>query len=314
MISVIICTYEQPLTLGWLLESLARQTYTGPFQILIADDGSEPEVLGVVKEAAWRLHLDARYLWQPDSGFRISRSRNNAIRCAVGELLIFLDGDMVVRPGFIAAHAKAHETNQRILVCGTRESISLRADRPPKNAEELHFLAEQTSHIEATQSEFPQQEAWARSRSPWMAISGCNFSIRNSPDVIFDEAFVGWGTEDREFACRMQKKGYRLVVMDATRAIHVDLVAPKSGHRHTDDNRENQELSDLIRNKLLFRRLHPDIDTTPATRMLQNCSIDPGTGHWSYNPAHVAIDLPSAIESAEAWMDQHGIAFRPSQA
>lgn len=313
MISVIICTYQQPLTLGWLLDSLAQQNYTGPFQILIADDGSDAEVLAVVKEASWRLHLDVRYIWQPDAGFRISRSRNNAIRCATGELLVFIDGDTVVRPGFLDAHAKAHQTSQKLLLCGTRENITLRADRPPKNAEELHFLAEQTSRIEAAASEYPQQEAWANSKSPWMAISGSNFSVRNSADITFNEAFIGWGTEDREFACRMLKKGYRISVTDAARAIHVDLVAPKSTHRHTEDNRENLELSDLIRNKLLFRRLHPDVDTTPAIKMLQNCSIDPGTGYWSYDPAHIAIDLNSAIQSAEAWMDQHGIAFRPGQ-
>ena len=312
MISVIICAYEQPLAIGWLLESLTQQTFKGPFEVLIADDGSDPQVLAIVKEVSWRLPLDIRYIWQPDAGFRLCRSRNNAIRLALGELLIFLDGDMVVRPDFIQTHVAAHATGDKILLCGTRETLRIRADRPPKNPEEVFLLTEQTSHIEAVESEYPQQEAWSRSQFPWMAISGSNFSIRKAPEIVFDEAFTGWGTEDREFACRIQKLGYQIVVTDAARAVHVELIEPKGTRHQVDENREHRELTELIRNKLLMRRLHPDVDTTPSIRMLQNCSIDPGTGHWSYDPAHVAIDLNSAIDSAEMWMDQRGLEFRPA--
>lgn len=227
MISVIICTYEQPMTISWLLESLTQQTFKGLFEVLIADDGSDPEILAIVKEVSWQLNLDIRYIWQPDGGFRLCRSRNNAIRLAMGELLIFLDGDMVVRPDFIQAHVAAHAEGNKILLCGTRESVTLRADRPPRNAEEVFLLTEQTSHIEVVESEYPQQVAWSRSKFPWMAISGSNFSVRKAPEIVFDEAFTGWGTEDREFACRMQKLGYRIVVTDAARGVHVELIEPK---------------------------------------------------------------------------------------
>ncbi len=299
MISVIICTFDQPLTLPWLLESLANQTYRESFEVLIADDGSEPEVLRLVAEQTRHHGLDIRYLWQPDEGFRLCRSRNNAIRCATGDILVFLDGDMVVRPNFLEAHLEAHHGGSQVLCCGTREHLEVRRERPPINAADALNLAEQMAQINPLESEARQQESWARSRSPWMAISGCNFSVRKSGNIWFDEGFTGWGSEDREFACRLMKQGYRIVVSDATRGVHVDVTESRSKQRQSDD-REHSELTELIRNKLLLRHRHPDVDTTPALRMLQHCSVDPASGRWSYEPDHEPTELGAAIEAAEA--------------
>ena len=80
-----------------------------PLQVLVADDGSGSETVQVV--ARWREHLGERLLhcWQPDEGFRLSAARNRAIREARGDLLVFVDGDCLLRPDFVLAHQRLAE-------------------------------------------------------------------------------------------------------------------------------------------------------------------------------------------------------------
>ena len=117
MLSVIISVYQQPSSLSALLECLRKQTYDGAFEVLVCDDGSASGIIEVIRSFS---DLNLRYLWQPDEGYRLARSRNNGIRCASGDVLIFLDGDLLVGPEFLARHAARHNGRKRI-VCGTRK-------------------------------------------------------------------------------------------------------------------------------------------------------------------------------------------------
>ena len=323
MISLIVSVYEHTATLGWVFEALAAQDYKGRWELIVVDDGSDPGVLTLVKEASWRYTTDMRYVWQPDAGHRLARSRNNGIRMARGEVLVFLDGDMVVRPNFLSAHAAAHVAGEKRLVVGTRERLSIRGDRPPQDIEALFVLADQASVIEGMTSEYKQQEGWARSRSAWMAMSGANFSATAGPGLMYNEMFVGWGTEDRELACSLiRKHGYRLVVSDATRALHVKVenrptrrgvLVTTAASQAAEANKEAESLFQTIRNKLVFRHLHPNEDVTASMRMIANCLVDPRTDTWYFDEELTDRNLADAIEAAESWMDSHGIQFRPGR-
>ena len=55
-------------------------------------------------------------------GFRAAEIRNRAILAARGMYLIFLDGDCIVRPDFVAAHRRLAEPNW--FVTGNRVLLS----------------------------------------------------------------------------------------------------------------------------------------------------------------------------------------------
>ena len=120
MISVLLATYNWPQALKLCLESLSTQTELD-FEIIIADDGSTQATKDLIEETRKFFPAKITHLWQEDQGFRKTRILNQAIEASVGEYLVFLDGDCVVQPDFIAQHrmlaqAKHLVTGSRVLL------------------------------------------------------------------------------------------------------------------------------------------------------------------------------------------------------
>jgi len=105
-VSVIVTTFERPEALRRVLEALARQA-DRDFETLVADDGSGPATEAVIRAAAGSLPGGVVHVRQPDRGFRAAAARNRAAWASRGELLVFLDGDSIPRPGFVGAHRVA---------------------------------------------------------------------------------------------------------------------------------------------------------------------------------------------------------------
>ncbi len=101
-VSVIISVYNRHKHLYWCLKSLQNQTYRD-FEILIADDGTEGINLDKVKEVITLFSSDfsIKHIWHPDNGFQKSLILNKAVKESKGELLIFLDCDVVVEKNHI---------------------------------------------------------------------------------------------------------------------------------------------------------------------------------------------------------------------
>ncbi len=104
LISVVLAAYERPDALEFVLRALSEQP-GDPFEVVVADDGSGPEIAAVVEK--WRRRLEVTHVWQPDEGFRKARILNLAALRSRGEYLVFLDGDCVPRRGFLPALQRA---------------------------------------------------------------------------------------------------------------------------------------------------------------------------------------------------------------
>lgn len=101
---LILTTYNNPRSLALCLLSVARQRAV-PGSVCVADDGSGPETRAVIEAfAAAHPGLGLRHVWHPDAGFRKCAILNEAIRGSGAEFLIFLDGDVMIRPDFTARH------------------------------------------------------------------------------------------------------------------------------------------------------------------------------------------------------------------
>ena len=108
LISVIVATYNREDALAQVLRSLAYQSERD-FEVLVADDGSQTATARVVIEWAARMPVPLRHVWHPDRGFRLAEIRNRAIRASTGTYCVFLDGDCIARPDFVAAHRRLAE-------------------------------------------------------------------------------------------------------------------------------------------------------------------------------------------------------------
>lgn len=101
--SVIISVYNRPRFLELVLRGYAVQTDRN-FEIVIADDGSGPEIRDVIARERERSGMPIVHVWHEDIGFRKSLALNRAIVAARTEYLLFTDGDCIPRRDLIAVH------------------------------------------------------------------------------------------------------------------------------------------------------------------------------------------------------------------
>jgi glycosyltransferase involved in cell wall biosynthesis len=104
-VTVAICTWNRAPLLGSALESLRALELPQDLQLelLVVDNGSSDETPAVLREYAGALPL--RAVCEPEPG--LSHARNRAVAEARGELLIWIDDDVRVEPGWLAAYLEA---------------------------------------------------------------------------------------------------------------------------------------------------------------------------------------------------------------
>ena len=93
-ISVVVCTYNRAGALGEMLETLARQRFVDAlrYEVVVVGDGCTDETAVVVENFAPRLPI--RFLDEPHGGK--SAALNAACRAVRGELVVFVDDDVVL--------------------------------------------------------------------------------------------------------------------------------------------------------------------------------------------------------------------------
>lgn len=101
--SVIISVYNRFDFLQLVLAGLETQTEQD-FEVIVSDDGSNEAFVTQLAALRQTSPLRIRHNWHPDDGFRKNQILNASIRSAQGAQLIFLDGDCIPHPAFLAEH------------------------------------------------------------------------------------------------------------------------------------------------------------------------------------------------------------------
>jgi len=107
-LSLIISTYEQPISLAKVLRGVSHQT-RWPDEVFITDDGSGPETSQFIKQWQQEARVPVHHLWHPHDGFRKVILLNKAAAAASGQYLVFTDGDCVPHAHYIADHERLAE-------------------------------------------------------------------------------------------------------------------------------------------------------------------------------------------------------------
>jgi glycosyltransferase involved in cell wall biosynthesis len=100
-ISVILCTYNRCGDLGRVLQSIAGSVLpvSVEWEVLIVDNNSSDRTPDVAKEFAGQDHERFRYIFEPRQGK--SHALNTGIRESRGDVLAFLDDDVMVEPTWL---------------------------------------------------------------------------------------------------------------------------------------------------------------------------------------------------------------------
>ncbi len=211
--SVLITTYNRPDTLNKVLEALCRQTQPAD-EIIVADDGSGPETLDMIRRFEKDCGRAIRHVRQEDRGFRAAKIRNKAVNKSTGEYIILLDGDCIPSKHFVQDHLALAERKtflqgKRILVEKEISGGFTVADM--KNTLKLIRRALSgklsNSHHLIRLPCFPALHNTSQS-----GIRSCNMSFfREDLFAVngFNEDFTGWGREDSELAVRFYRYGLK---------------------------------------------------------------------------------------------------------
>lgn len=102
-ISVVIAVYQRHDFLELVFESLLNQTFAD-FEIIVADDGSGPEMAGMVDRFRGRFARPVKHEWHEDDGFRKTVIVNHSVTKAEADYLVFVDGDCILHRRFLERH------------------------------------------------------------------------------------------------------------------------------------------------------------------------------------------------------------------
>jgi glycosyltransferase involved in cell wall biosynthesis len=105
-ISVIIPTYQHAATIAGCLDSIFAQTRL-PDEVIVVDDGSADGTRDVLGPYLDRITLRS----QPNQGG--NAARNNGFAASTGDLLLFCDADVMMRPDMLARLERALEEHPK---------------------------------------------------------------------------------------------------------------------------------------------------------------------------------------------------------
>lgn len=212
-VALAITSHERPDALAAVFASIARLR-VAPDEILVADDGSGHATRQLIDTFIAHSTVPARLVSQPHAGFRAARLRNLAIAATSLEYIVFVDGDMVLHPEFIADHrriarAGCYTQGVRVLVDErrTREMLAGNSAALSPFSRGLGLMR----RLYLVHSPF-LSSAVRRLANRFIAIKSCNQGFWRA-DLLrvngFDEEFVGWGPEDKELCARLGYAGVR---------------------------------------------------------------------------------------------------------
>jgi len=188
--SLVIPTYNREELLVQTLRCALAQTHP-ELEILVIDQTREhtPETVAFLKDHHTRLiHL------RPDFA-SVTKARNEGLRRAKGEVIIFIDDDTFFEPDFVANHVAAHADGTDVVQGRVTEQGSKKPDRPTWLTGSLRFKGGDNYDRDGLTNN----------------ITGCNFSLRREVMArigYFDENFKGVSVrEESDYARRAWKAG-----------------------------------------------------------------------------------------------------------
>jgi len=216
-LTVVVTTFNRAASLEKVLWSLNAQTRL-PDEVVVSDDGSSQDVHQSLKRYADSLSFDLVFVRQEDRGFRLARCRNNGVRAASGDYIVFLDQDIVATPGYLDLYAR-HAKPAEFLVAypvmlDERQSDALSLETIRRGDCAVVASGDQLGKVRSqyrkdTFYRFLRRVSGRGSRPKVrggaFGVSMADFARVNG----FDENYVGWGAEDDDLGRRLYKAGVK---------------------------------------------------------------------------------------------------------
>ncbi|MGD1874380.1 MAG: hormogonium polysaccharide biosynthesis glycosyltransferase HpsN [Mastigocoleus sp.] len=216
-ISVVIPTYGREEALRDSIVDVLKQDYP-KFEVLVVDQTAEhkSEIETFLSEKAQSEEIKLYKLdWASLPG-----ARNYAVRRCMGDVILFIDDDIKMEPGFLAAHGKNYVAKPEVGAVAGRVFDRMKMTDSAEGRTQgdasyktIEYLPPQAMdpgiawyYIDLVNTVKPQQVLTAR---------GCNMSFRREifykHGLKFDERFRGSAVrEESDFCLRIRQTGYKI--------------------------------------------------------------------------------------------------------
>jgi glycosyltransferase involved in cell wall biosynthesis len=218
-LSIVIPTFNRPDALAHCLASIAQQELPegAEREVLVMNDGGDPKSGDVceAERAQSGLPIDYRGLNHMGPG----AIRNRAVEFSRGHIILFLNDDVTLRPGHLAAHLSRH------------------AHRPGHAARGQTIWA-----AECADSDFME---WVMRQSFFYYLiddfENCGYEYWHTSDlsvdrrwlegekaILFSEEFPFAGYEDTEWGWRLEQAGCQLAFLPSAVTEHHHIYTPEA--------------------------------------------------------------------------------------
>jgi GT2 family glycosyltransferase len=225
-ISVIIPTYGREETLRESIADILEQDYP-QFEVLIVDQTPTHET--ATENYLAELNRTKKIRWLRVNWVSLPGARNYGVRCSNYEIVLFLDDDIKLPPGYLKAHGKNYLENPAIGAVAGRVFDRMKLadsskDNQTNSPYTIDYLPPEAMdpaiawyHIDLVHTTKPQKVISAR---------GCNMSFRKDiftkHNIWFDERFRGSAVrEESDFCLRLRQTGYQIWYDPEANLVHL---------------------------------------------------------------------------------------------
>ena len=238
LVSIVIPYKDRLDNIELVLEALSRQNVAKQeFEIVVGVMEYSVEYVTLCKKYEDKINIRSVMISDP---WQVALARNIAIKQAVGEVLVFLDVDMVVSPGFVKNIYENHfSSGQNQCVIG--QMIDYDNNNSDVDFVQVKPFDFYQSQIDELDSKMPVaiDERWkVEYHLPWAFVWTALVAIPRRLvvefDLVFDLNFHGYGVEDLEWALRIHKSGIPILRKEDVWGIHLPHVRNLTNNKRSE--------------------------------------------------------------------------------
>jgi len=197
-VTIGICTKNCEMTIKDCIKSVISQDYPPKYiDLVIVDGGSKDRTLSIIEEELSRISLRYKIIHE-SSG--LGYARQSVVENALGEYIIWVDGDMVLPIDFVSKQVEFMENKPKAGI-GKGKYMMCKEESLVADLENLQFVLD-----------FRHE---GKTNSKVLATSGCIYRVKAVRQVGgFDRNIKGVG-EDMDIEHRIRNAGWELHITPA---------------------------------------------------------------------------------------------------
>lgn len=291
-----VVTYDRPEHADRLLEHLVAQQ-SAPDEVIVINNGANDETRTVVESHTNRFvreSIDLRHRPRPDDT-SLQRGRNDAIELSNGDIICFLDDDVVPRKTWLDGIKRGYEWDDSAVAVGgpapiTDENLTLQYDVVSSSANQ-NYINKFGEHRQITYKWIPPVPV----RTDFLVGANMSFKVDVLEEIGgFDPSYEGHPQfEELDVIAKLWKRGETIVYHPNALVYHINA-----------SREESERVSYWYgRNSLRFRRKNFP-ETYPRSLFRLLIKPEYGTPAWRHIRSAILRDDSTSRWRLRGYLDE----------